>query len=222
MALTIALVAVVLCSANDVSGSATDANGRQWGLSNSGRKGTKRGGFFISTPSSFLSAWLSTAVVPTSDKKARRALHQKLTVDGDEDAEEGDDDVDEDEDEEEESSEAEQADEVSSSTTTSTSTSTSTRRDNVGHDQSHKIKLAPKKTATVDDDGDDDDADADAKNKSAVENDNDTPAPPSFQLALLKQFAPTIVYMVASRFIMKLDFANARVVQVRRKVVAVP
>jgi hypothetical protein len=208
----IALVAAVLCHA-------TVAQSRPWGSSGTknsnhgARKGSKHG-FFLSTPSSFLTAWLSSAVVPTSDKAQRRTLHRKLAAEGDDD-EDDEEGSDVEEEEEEESTEAESEDSEDSSPK-----ATATQRDNVGHDQSNKIKLAPKKaSATIDDDGDDGDDDAEAKKSTDV--DADTPSPPSFQLSLLKQFAPTIVYMVASRFIMKLNFADSGVVQMCRIIFAV-
>lgn len=211
MGWVIALVAAVLCHA-------TIATSRPWGSSrtrnsnhdsSSARKGSKHG-FFLSTPSSLLTAWLSSAVVPTSNKGQRRTLHRKFAANGDEDDDEGGSDVEEEE--EEESTESED----------SIPTTTSTQRDNIGHDQSKKIKLAPKRAsaATTDDDGDDG-GDGSEEAKKATDVDADTSAPPSFQLSLLKQFAPTVVYMVASRFIMKLNFADSGVVQMCRIIFAV-
>ena len=96
------------------------------------------------------------------------------------------------------------------------------KRDNFGHNKSNKIKIASSKvTPTLtkadlndeDDDEDDDEAGGDAK-KNVVEKNEQTSA-------ITKQIMMGLTYMAVSRFVMKLDFTNAKTLQLCRGIFAV-
>ena len=95
------------------------------------------------------------------------------------------------------------------------------KRDNFGHNKSNKIKIASSKvTPTLtkadlndeDDDEDDDEAGGDA-NKNVVGKNEQTSA-------ITKQIMMGLTYMAVSRFVMKLDFTNAKTLQLCRGIFA--
>lgn len=99
----------------------------------------------------------------------------------------------------------------------------SQKRDNIGHNQSTKIKVVSKvkppaaiiKKAEAEESEDNDESSDEGEENTSVSDKIDQSS------AVKKQLLMGVTYMIASRFVMKLDFTNPKIIQLCRIVFAI-